>query len=38
MFFLFDINFLPSEYKDYGTIEESLEKLRDHAKDIGLVL
>ena len=37
MFFLFDINFLPSEYKDYGTIEESLEKLRDHAKDIGLV-
>jgi hypothetical protein len=37
MFFLFDINFLPSEYKDYGTIEESLGKLRDHAKDIGLV-
>lgn len=37
MFFLFDINFLPSEYKDYGSIEESLEKLRDHAKDIGLV-
>lgn len=37
MFFLFDINFLPSEYKDYGTIEESLEKLRDLAKDVGLV-
>lgn len=37
MFFLFDINFLPSEYKDHGTIEESLEKLRDLAKDIGLV-
>lgn len=37
MFFLFDINFLPSEYKDNGTIEESLEKLRDLAKDVGLV-
>ena len=37
MFFLFDINFLPSEYKDHGTIEDSLEKLRDLAKDIGLV-
>jgi len=37
MFFLFDINFLPSEYKDYGTIEESLEKLRDLAKNVGLV-
>jgi hypothetical protein len=37
MFFLFDINFLPSEYKDHGTIEESLEKLRDLAKDVGLV-
>lgn len=37
MFFLFDINFLPSEYKDQGDIEESLLKLRDLAKDIGLV-
>ena len=37
MFFLFDINFLPSEYKDHGTIEESLGKLRDLAKDVGLV-
>jgi hypothetical protein len=37
MFFLFDINFLPSEYKDHGTIEESLSKLRDLAKDVGLV-
>lgn len=37
MFFLFDINFLPSEYKDHGTIEDSLVKLRDLAKDVGLV-
>lgn len=37
MFFLFDINFLPSEYKDHGDIEQSLGKLRDLAKDIGLV-
>lgn len=37
MFFLFDINFLPSEYKDHGSIEESLGKLRDLAKDVGLV-
>lgn len=37
MFFLFDINFLPSEYKDQGTIEESLDKLRDLARDVGLV-
>lgn len=37
MFFLFDINFLPSEYKDHGTIEESLEKLHSLAKDIGFV-
>ena len=37
MFFLFDINYLPSEYKDYGDIEESLMKLRDFAKDVGIV-
>lgn len=37
MFFLFDINFLPSEYKDHGDIEESLEKLHSLAKDIGFV-
>lgn len=37
MFFLFDINFLPSEYKDNGTIEDSLLKLKDLAKDVGLV-
>ena len=37
MFFLFDINFLPSEYKEHGTIEESLEKLRELAREVGLV-
>ena len=37
MFFLFDINYLPSEYKDYGDIEESIMKLRDFAKDVGIV-
>lgn len=37
MFFLFDINFLPSEYKDNGTIEDSLEKLQSLAKEVGIV-
>jgi hypothetical protein len=37
MFFLFDINFLPSEYKNHGDIEESLDKLHTLAKDIGFV-
>jgi hypothetical protein len=37
MFFLFDINYLPAEYKDYGDIEESIMKLRDFAKDVGIV-
>lgn len=36
-FFLFDINFMPSEYKDQGTTEESLNKLRDLAKEVGIV-
>ena len=37
MFFLFDINFLPSDYKDGGTIEDSLEKLQQLAKNVGIV-
>lgn len=37
MFFLFDINFLPSEFKDEGNIEQSLEKLQQFAKDVGIV-
>lgn len=36
-FFLFDINFLPSEYKDLGDTEEALLKLRDLAQSVGLV-
>lgn len=36
-FFLFDINFLPSEYKDSGDSEEALLKLRDLAQTIGIV-
>lgn len=37
MFFLFDINFLPSEYKDNGTIADSLEQLQTLAKETGFV-
>lgn len=37
MFFLFDINFLPSEFKDQGNMEDSLDKLRDLAKGVGIV-
>lgn len=36
-FFLFDINFLPSDYKDMGDTEEALLKLRDLAQSVGLV-
>lgn len=36
-FFLFDINFLPSEYKDIGDTEEALLKLRDLAQSVGIV-
>lgn len=36
-FFLFDINFLPSEYKDVGDSEEALLKLRDLAQSVGIV-
>lgn len=36
-FFLFDINFLPSEYKDIGDSEEALLKLRDLAQSVGIV-
>lgn len=36
-FFLFDINFLPSEYKDVGDTEEALLKLRDLAQSVGIV-
>ncbi len=36
-FFLFDINFLPSDYKDMGDSEEALLKLRDLAQSVGIV-
>lgn len=36
-FFLFDINFLPSDMKNQGTTEEALLKLRDLAQSVGLV-
>ena len=37
MFFLMDINFLPSEFKDMGDSGEMLSELRQMAKDIGLM-
>lgn len=37
LFFIFDINFLPSEFKDWGDTEDALLYMRDIAKDIGIV-
>ena len=37
MFFIFDINFLPSEFRDWGDTEDALLYMRDIAKDIGIV-
>lgn len=37
MFFIFDINFLPSEFKDWGDTEDTLMYMRDIAKDIGIL-
>lgn len=36
MFFIFDINYLPSEFKNWGDTEETLVLLRDLAKDVSL--
>lgn len=36
MFFLFDINLLPAEYKVYGDTGETLLKLQEFIKDTGL--
>lgn len=36
-FFLFDINFLPSEYKEMGNSEQALLKLRELAQSVGIV-
>ena len=37
MFFIFDINFLPSEYKMYEDVEEALLTMRGLAKNLGLL-
>ena len=37
MFFLMDINFLPSEFKDMGDSAEILAELRDLARDLGFM-
>ena len=37
MFFIFDVNFLPSEFKDWGDTEDTLLHMRDIAKDIGIL-
>lgn len=37
LFFIFDINFLPSEFRDWGDTEDTLLYMRDIAKDIGIV-
>lgn len=37
LFFMFDINFLPSEYKEWGDSEEALIHLRNIAKNVGVM-
>jgi hypothetical protein len=37
MFFLFDVNYLPSEFKDQGTSEDWMLMLKDMARDVGVV-
>lgn len=37
LFFIFDVNFLPSEFKDMGDTEDTLLYMRDIAKDIGIL-
>lgn len=36
MFFIFDVNFLPSEFKEWGDSEETLLHLRNMVKDVGM--
>lgn len=36
VFFIFDINFLPSEFKEWGDSEETLLHLRNLVKDVGM--
>lgn len=37
MFFLMDIQFIPSEFSEYGDTEEALNHLRDIAKNTGIL-
>lgn len=37
MFFLFDVNYLPSEFKDQGTSQDWMLELREMAKEVGIV-
>lgn len=37
MFFLFDVNYLPSEFKDQGTSEDWMLELREMAREVGIV-
>jgi hypothetical protein len=37
MFFLFDIQYLPSDFKNLGDTEDMLLELRDYARDVGFI-
>jgi len=37
MFFLFDVNLIPSEYQNYGDVTDALVNVRNLAKDIGIM-
>ncbi len=37
MFFLFDVNLIPSEYQNFGDVTDSIIHIRNLAKDIGLM-
>ena len=37
MFFLFDVNLIPSEYQNFGSVTESIIHVRNLAKDIGFM-
>jgi hypothetical protein len=37
MFFLFDVNLIPSEYQHYGDVTDALINVRNLAKDIGMM-
>ena len=37
MFFLFDVNLIPSEYQNYGDATDAIIKVRELAKEIGIM-